>query len=344
MSSSTSPEEATASSIEASSPPPPLVDVDCNLWHKDLQPLLPLENSSDGPSEFSILKQDAIRQANIVAMLSPSSTLAEAERGISLLKDLHSSEETASSLPRIRTTVGVHPYHVNDDGPSFSEQMETCAQLLLSEQGSAIVAAVGECGLDASEGFPPLQDQIPWFQAQIALAERFRLPLFVHERLAHAQTMDLLSTTTVPVLIHCFTGTVDELRAYVERGYYVSFSGYICKEDLDATLECLTTKDILPLDRLMIETDAPYMGFAGCRDLYLSQHAEAIAALKAKKRKRLTASYYPNVPSSLPRVLDSVLEAINQGWSEPLTRDELAWTTSRNANRFFQFRVPELEE
>ena len=316
---------------------PALVDVDCNLWHKDLRPLLS-SSRKDEPRDFAaILKEDAIEKANIVALLSPSSTVAEAATGLSSLRK-------PSSFPvEIKSTVGVHPYHVNDvSTTSMSEQLDIAKQLL--QEYNTHCVAVGECGLDASDGFPPLNDQIPWFRAQIELAQDLQLPLFVHERLAFAETMELLKDCTVPVIIHCFTGTTEECRAYIEAGYSVSLSGYICKPMGDSTRQCLT-QGLIPLERLMIETDAPYLGFDGCRDLYLSKHADAVAALSSKKRKRLIGNTYPNLPSALPVVLEAVSRAINEGRvareEESVTLDQIALQTSRNANQFFKFGLSE---
>ena len=362
----------------------PLIDVDCNLWHKDLKPLLSVSSTADDTDPLlAILRHDAIEQANIVAVLSPSSTIAEAKVGIQALQQLLHKENQAEqqqqqqysekpanencniSLPRIRTTVGVHPYHVNDDDcrDQMQERLAEAAQLLEENKSNNIIAAIGECGLDASEGFPPLQDQIPWFQAQIQLAVDYNLPLFVHERFAHSETMDLLKhvPAKVPVIIHCFTGTRQECKAYMERGYYISFSGYICKntaasqqqDDKSAknddpvveTISCLI-ENLIPLDRLMIETDAPYLGFAGCRDLYFQKHTDAIQALPSKKRKRILGSTYPNLPSALPLVLRKVCNAMNQGRREngekEISLEELARQTSHNANRFFQFGVSDM--
>ena len=149
-----------------------------------------------------------------------------------------------------------------------------------------------------------------------------------------------------PVIIHCFTGTLEQCRAYIERGYYVSISGYLFREDsgdekgseVGACLE----NGLVPLDKLMIETDAPYMGFPGCRRAFLDKNCDYVNSLNSKKRKRLTNSFYPNLPSSLPQVLDGVLEHINRGrcdrGEQPLlTRNELALITTHNANEFFRF-------
>jgi TatD DNase family protein len=334
----------------------PLIDADCNLWHRDLRALLPPAQTAaaaGGGGGFEaivapdgILQLDAVRESNIVALLSPSSTLDESRAGAKWLEEEWDRRQQGAddSRVRIRTTVGVHPYHVSDEefgGKTLERHMEVAERLI---RQSSVIAAVGECGLDASEGFPPVEDQIPWFREQIALAERIgSLPLFVHERKAFQETMELLRDSTVSkIIIHCFTGSLDECRAYVDKGYYISLSGYVFRQDEEAesVRQCLE-QGIIPLDKLMIETDAPYMGFSGCREAFLEKNNDVLQKLNSKKRKRLVSSTYPNVPSSLTAVLLKVLHHTNEGRRKrdesPLTADEFALQMSRNANDFFQF-------
>jgi Tat protein secretion system quality control protein TatD with DNase activity len=92
------------------------------------QGLESLQNKNDDSSSLSILQEDAVKESNIVAMLSPSSTLDEARAGLNLLS-LSSSDEASLSIP-ILTTVGVHPYHVNDEGTSLDHDIESLRELL----------------------------------------------------------------------------------------------------------------------------------------------------------------------------------------------------------------------
>jgi TatD DNase family protein len=310
---------------------PQLVDVDCNLWHRDLKSLQNqglAESNNDNP--WNILVEDAVTKANIVAMISPSSTIEEAIHGLDLLRNhpppLH-----------VKTTVGVHPYHVNDNefsSRSIQEHKERIKNLLV-ENGD-YCAAVGECGLDASEGFPLVNDQVPWFQMQIEVAQEMNLPLFIHERLAFDHTMKLLEDVSVPIIIHCFTGTKVECKAYIDRGYYISISGYIFKssnDNCDEVISCLK-EGIVPLDKLMIETDAPYMGFTNCRELYLEHNQQFVSNLNAKKRKKLQQSIYPNVPSALPMVLTKVTDCL-QEYDSSMTVERVAMETTKTARSFF---------
>jgi TatD DNase family protein len=379
-----------------------LVDVDCNLWHSDLEQLWrPLCDSTSTnnttkdtlsiiPDCFRILQHDDVR--NIVAVVSPSSTVAQAERGISALSDLetalksdngansstHSDRRDATvsplvQFPRILTTIGIHPYHVTDEDiveQGLEAHMQRARRLLMGDQAltnetksiasienshgrrrrARWCSAIGECGLDASDGFPPLDQQIPVFVAQLQWAIELHgtYPLFVHERLAFDTTMALLQQhiahnehgPCVPILIHCFTGTVAECRAYVERGYFLSISGHVFRDSAHEVRQCLVD-GVLPLDKLMVETDAPYMGFASCRDALVAHNADFMQSLKAKERKKWTGNQRPNPPSALTAVLLKVLDLINQGrvvrGERLLTARELAHCTSRNANEFFGF-------
>lgn len=328
-----------------------LIDVDCNLWHNDLTTLLlqPLEDQMRDPllllpRPFQILQQDNI--ASVQAIVSPSCTLQEATEGLQALRQytttLVPAQQQPHSLPMIRTTVGIHPYHVNDQefhGKDMADHLKH-AEALLTGPYQDLCVAVGECGLDAAEGFPALLDQIPWFAAQIALAEMLSLPLFVHERLAFDDTMKLLEGVHLPILIHCFTGTWEECKAYIDRGYYISISGYIFREEAEAVRQCLQ-QNIIPLDKLMLETDAPFMGFPGCRDSFLDHNSETIqATLTSKKRRKLASSQYPNVPSALYAVFDKVLYHLNLGRSmrgeAALSELFFARQTSRNSDEFFR--------
>jgi len=318
---------------------PELIDVDCNLLHSDMKTLQKVQTTAP----WNILEEDAVRSANIVAMISPSSTIAESEGGIELLKT-HPPPFT------IKTTVGVHPYHVNDESSlsidggkiTLEEQKVKIKNILLAdseETTDKLCVAVGECGLDASEGFPPLEDQIPWFKMQIEIAKELGFPLFVHERLAFDKVIELLEevdSSKISVIIHCFTGTKAECIAYIERGYSISISGYILKASNDNCAEVVSCLEdgVIPLDKLMIETDAPYMGFEGCRELYLGSNQKYLASLNSKKRKRLQQSIYPNVPSSLPMILAKVAECLRK--KDPtITKEKVAEETTANARKFF---------
>ena len=238
--------------MSQSSLSPPLVDVDLNLWHESMRSLK--DNANSEP--LTMLHEDAVLESNICAIVSPSSTLDEARMGLEILENRNKSE-----MPAILTTVGVHPYHVNDhDEECISSSIDQMKELVMNH--SHLVCAVGECGLDTTEGFPPLEQQLPWFRAQVQLAQECGKPLFVHERGAFRETMNILQDCSIPVIVHCFTGTRQECKAYIKRGYSLSISGFIVK---DPEVQACLREGMIPLEHLMVETDAPYMGFDGCR-------------------------------------------------------------------------------
>jgi len=314
---------------------PPLVDVDCNLLHSDLKSI---QSNNDDAKAGQILKEDAVLEHNIRAMLSPSSTLHETKESLKFLQQ-HDHRKL-----QLLTTAGVHPYHAEEAGEvgAHYEELKKLVQDRLVH-----VAAIGECGLDASEGFPPLESQIPWFKAQVKLASELNLPLFVHERLAFEETIEILQNVEVPIIIHCFTGTREQCQQYVERGYSISISGFIAKQPIGEEIRSCLEDDLIPLERLMIETDAPYMGFPGCRSAWLEKQSDYLASLNGKKRKRMINNQYPNVPSALPLVLDHVWTAINDGrktrGTDLLSREEVARSTSQNAINFFGFNQDIME-
>merc|ERR1740124_847568 len=218
------------------------------------------------------------------------------------------------------------------------------------------ITCIGETGLDYSDGFPSKELQLPWFRFQLALAKEYDLPLFLHERLACRDLLDAIdgvfppssqsSSPPPPILVHCFTGSPSECREYVERGYYISLSGYVLKkgDGPAAVRECLRT-GLLPIDRLMVETDAPYMGFTACRASYYKMEEERDGSefreLSGKKKKRLVKGVYPNVPSALPMVLECVVECVNEGRRErrEVEEEDVANILFENSVRFFGFCV-----
>ena len=337
----------TSQAFTSSMASPPLIDVDCNLSHPDLTSIgTTLQLPDDVPLPFRILHHPSTTSANIVGMIAPSSTVDESEKILTLLRS--SSERDRNGIV-IKTTVGVHPYHCHD-APQASE-LNKLRQLLDDPSSQQWISCLGETGLDYSPGFPDQKHQLSWFQSQLDLAFEYNLPLFLHERLAFEDTLRCIdeainrhSGKDVPkIIVHCFTGSYDECIEYIARGYYISLSGYILKtgEEIDQIRKCLQDA-VIPLDRLMIETDAPYMGFAGNKEEFCNAEGETFMALSSKKKKRFK-SIYPNVPCVLPMVLDGVLADVNKGRAlrgeEQLTFGELAKITTENSKLFFGLSV-----
>ncbi|TMW65417.1 hypothetical protein Poli38472_008059 [Pythium oligandrum] len=271
-----------------------LFDFDANLTHDDL-----VQDAA------AVMERAA--SVGVTEMLVPGATLDESEATIALCR-----QHPTNLFP----TAGVHPYH--------AEALPTDAELerLRGMAAQQDVLAVGECGLDYSPSFPDAKWQKAWFTVQLELACELQKPLFLHERLAHADFLALISECQAkfngyfpPAVVHCFTGTEDELLEYVRRDFYIGVTGYICKKDRGAALRDMLRH--VPLNKLVIETDAPYMGFPKCRSVE-----------SADKKKQ-----YPNVPSALPQVCEVVAQVLGK------TPQDIAQITRANARRFLRLGV-----
>lgn len=343
----------------------PLIDVDCNLWHDDLIDFTKtLSNNYDIVDCFTILQQDAVMESNIIAMVSPSSTISQSIYGIQQLRLKQEQDQQNHGMIHnvmIRTTVGIHPYHVNDEECISTDIdtliFETAHDLITNNQD--IVIGVGECGLDGSDGFPAIEQQIPYFTKQIQLCEELiteydmkHLVLFVHERLAFETTFHMLQSSTIPssnIIIHCFTGTVEECIQYINAGYYISISGYIFRDNINnnSVIDCLQ-QNLIPINRIMIETDSPYLGFMNCRQYYIQKNNNLIDSnMSSKQRKKFMNAKYPNVPSSLVGILYEIVKNYNIGLTNQnkdlITVEEFAKHCTNNANRLFHFQLPMLD-
>lgn len=199
-------------------------------------------------------------------------------------------------------TAGVHPH----DARHWNAQVaQGIGQLL---QHPKLVAA-GEMGLDFNRNFSEPQTQIATLHAQIELAIEYGKPLFLHERDAFAEQYAILQqygSDLPPAVIHCFTGTLDALHAYLELGCYIGITGWVCDERRGKPLQACVPH--IPLDRLMVETDAPYL-------LPRTIHP------KPKSRR--------NEPAYLPWVVATLADCMQQ------TPDTILRHTTENALRFF---------
>jgi TatD DNase family protein len=171
--------------------------------------------------------------------------------------DLASSHQAAALAARhpaaLWSTAGVHPHHAQ----SFSgSQHEELVELLHLKQ----VVAVGECGLDYFRNFSAPNAQRQAFIAQLEIAAEVRKPVFLHQRDAHGDFAAILRDFAGRLhggVAHCFTGGEAELDAYLALGLYIGITGWACDERRGHELRSSVPR--IPLDRLLIETDAPYL-------------------------------------------------------------------------------------
>jgi len=151
------------------------------------------------------------------------------------------------------STAGIHPHHANEWGDKTAQEIHSMAQ-------THCVKAVGECGLDYNRNFSNPKDQRKAFEAQLELAADCQLPVFLHQRDAHDDFIEILSrwrNQLSGAVAHCFTGSAEEAKSYLELDLMIGITGWICDERRGQSLQ-QAVKDI-PLESLMIETDAPYL-------------------------------------------------------------------------------------
>ena len=179
-------------------------------------------------------------------------------RGVGLVVnpgcDLSSSRKAialAERYPHVWAAVGFHPENC---APYVPEDLETLRQLA----GHPKVVAIGEIGLDYYwEENPPREFQQQVFRAQLALAEELDLPVIVHDREAHGDSLAIIKEfPKVRGVFHCYSGSAEMARQLVDLGWMISFTGVLTYKNARKSVEAA---QMVPLDRLMIETDSPYM-------------------------------------------------------------------------------------
>jgi TatD DNase family protein len=202
----------------------------------------------------------------------------------------------------LSSTAGVHPHHAQSfDGSRHSELQD-----LLQKPG---VVAVGECGLDYFRNFSSPQAQRAAFTAQLKIASDTRKPVFLHQRDAHEDFLAILKEFRAHLpggVAHCFTGGRRELEDYLAQDLYVGVTGWVNDERRGESLREAVPH--IPSDRLMLETDAPYLL---PRDLK-----------PPPKSRRNEPCYLPHIAGAVARLRSQTLE-------------QIAASTTENARRFF---------
>lgn len=262
-----------------------LIDIGCNLTH----------DSFDSDRTQVI---EHAQEAGVVQMIVTGASEEGSKKALDLALE-HPGELFA--------TAGVHPHRASD----FTDETET----LLSELSTQpAVVAVGEAGLDYFRDFSPRDVQREVFRRQLKIGIDSGLPLFLHMRDAHADFFSILREVRADIsdaVVHCFTGSREELHAYIELDCHIGITGWICDERRGTHMREFL-KDI-PADRLMIETDAPYL---------------------KPRNLRPRVKSHRNEPRWLPWILGTLAAARDE---HPAT---LAEQTTANARRFFRITSP----
>jgi TatD DNase family protein len=255
-----------------------LVDIGANLTHPAFHGDLP-----------EVLAR--ARAAGVMRMIITGTSVLESTKASGLAK---------THADVLFATAGIHPHHASECDASTIPALRALAQ-------QPRVVAIGECGLDFNRNYSLHPDQEKWFKAQIELAIELNKPLFLHSRDAFPRFGEILRQYKPPKAVaHCFTGEKAELHAYLDLGLHIGITGWICDERRGAHLLELVRE--IPPDRLLIETDSPYLTPRDMRP-------------QPKARR--------NEPAFLPHILRTVARSIGK----PV--EAIAEETTRNARLFF---------
>ena len=208
-----------------------LIDIGANLGHESFRHDL-----------ADVL--DRAQRAGIVRMLVTGASCEGSREALAIAR-VHPGFLSA--------TAGVHPHHATELTAEGEAELRELHR-------SPEVVAVGECGLDYHRDFSPRPAQRSAFERQLQIAADNGKPLFLHQRDAHEDFMAILKPfdgRIGPVVVHCFTGTREELHACLDAGYHIGITGWLCDERRGLHLREIV-RDI-PADRLLVETDAPYL-------------------------------------------------------------------------------------
>jgi TatD DNase family protein len=183
------------------------------------------------------------------------------ERALVILEAGNEQEATQARRvhelwPDVRTAVGIHPHAAHEYGTNTERVVSTVRDQIAR---TPLSRAIGEIGLDYHYDYSPRDVQQTVFRAQVRLARELKLPVVIHTREADEDTMTVLRDEGKGELngvLHCFSGTADLARAGLDLGFYLSFAGMLTFNNAGALRE---TARLVPLDRLMTETDSPFL-------------------------------------------------------------------------------------
>jgi len=206
-----------------------LIDTHCHLTFDDLA------KDIDGVIERS-------RQAGVTAWLTVGTDPQHNRKAI----------ELTNKFENMYAAVGIHPHDTKDIDAETITELKKLAQ-------SEKVVAIGETGLDFHYDFSPHQDQKRAFAQHLQIAAQLNLPVIVHCRESFDVTMEILEqfgTDVKKVVFHCFGGSAEQAKIVLDKGFHISFTGVVTFKNAEKTR---AVAKIVPLDRLILETDCPYM-------------------------------------------------------------------------------------
>ena len=269
---------------------------------------------------------DTHAHLDMIKKLTPAEAVTRSrEEGVKYIINVGSSIEGskksleyAQDFPDVFASIGLHPHYAEGFG---NNEIKTIEALIMGSHDlqntdgtrHKKVLAVGEAGFDFYRNLSPRPDQEKAFRAQIELAIKYDIPIIIHDRDAHEETLRVIKEYTARnnfrAVIHCFSGDTAFAMKCLELGLYISYTGVITFPNARDTLEVVKK---VPLDRIFIETDSPYL------------------APQAKRGKE-------NFPGYVKYIAQKVAEIKN------LTIEEVAEATSNNAENFFGINVKDYQ-
>lgn len=220
----------------------------------------------------------ALPSRGVIGVVNAASDLASAQQSIKM----------ARRWPYIRAAVGVHPEAAGEVAEGWLGEL---AALAAAPQ----VCAIGEIGLDYHwEDACPREQQQAVFRAQLALAKELDMPVIVHDRDAHGDVLALLTEFRPRGVVHCFSGSVEMMREVTALGMYIGLGGATTFKNAKRPMAVAAA---VPIERLLLETDAPYMAPEPCRGkrcdssliAYTARHIAALRGMEPEELLQITA-------------------------------------------------------
>ena len=207
------------------------------------------------------------------------------------LEDVKNAKKITERYENTYYSVGFHPHNAKDFKVENLKDMATH----LSDPKAI---CLGEMGLDFNRNFSSKEEQILCFESQLDLADSIIKPLFLHQRDAHEEFLGILDNYKFNqnLIVHCFTGNLFELEDYLKRDFYIGITGWVC--DLKRGKELRECIKHIPEDKLLIETDSPYLSprkkIRRNEPKFLIDVAAEIALLRKETKESIINSSFKN--------------------------------------------------
>lgn len=218
-----------------------------------------------------------LNQSGVCGIINCGSSKFGAERSAML----------AQQYPFIYAAVGIHPEDIDGEFPE--EWLRRLAQ-------QPKVVAIGEIGLDYHWDTVPRNKQAEWFSHQMEIANELYLPVVIHDREAHGDTMELIEKYAPKGVLHCFSGSAEMAKRAIKLGLYIGIGGVVTFKNARKMVEVVSE---IPLDRMLVETDAPYLApvpYRGsrCHSGHIVLTADKIAEIRGVTRGEILSATLEN--------------------------------------------------